>query len=86
MTGAAEQLDRTQRNEPGRQQRPDAGRVARRDCRHSKLAGRGGAQGIADKFGTATRPAARWLELEAHLGESGDPRLTTARAERRGSG
>ena len=45
VTGAAEQLDRTQRHESGRQQRLDAGRVARCDGRDGKLAAGDGACG-----------------------------------------
>jgi hypothetical protein len=72
VAGAAEPLERTERHEPGRQQRPDACRVARRDRRQGELAGRDGAQGIVDQLRSAARPAVRGFELETHLGEPGD--------------
>src|SRR3984957_20236917 len=50
--GTAEELDRAEGHEPGRQQRPDARRVARRDGGDSELAGRDNGPGVGGPAGS----------------------------------
>src|SRR3984957_797210 len=70
--GTAEELDRAEGHEPGRQQRPDARRVARRDGGDSELAGRDHGQGVGGQPGSAAPAAPARLQFEAQLGKAGD--------------
>src|SRR6516165_6506072 len=70
--GAAEKLDGAERHEPGRQQGPDSGRVARRYRGDDKLAGWNDTQGVGDQPRSAALPAPARFQLETQLGEPGD--------------
>src|SRR6516225_12419872 len=70
--GPAEKLDGAERHEPGRQQGPDAGRVARRYRGDDKLAGWNDTQGVGDQPRSAALPAPARFQLETQLGEPGD--------------
>src|SRR5215470_13619967 len=70
--GAAEELEGAKGREPGRQQGPHAGRVARGDGGDGELAGGEDAQRAGGQPRSAALPAPPRFQLETQLGKPGD--------------
>src|SRR5262249_45256986 len=70
--GAAEELEGAEGREPGRQQGPHAGRVARGDGGDGELAGGEDAQRAGGQPRSAALPAPPRFQLETQLGKPGD--------------
>jgi hypothetical protein len=86
VAGAAEELEGAEGREAGRQQRPEAGGVARGYGCQGKLAGGNDAQGVSGQLCSATLSPVAGFELEAQLGEAGDSRADSDQGATAGIG